>query len=156
MSTARDELLDRFEAAWQRFRTAGPPAERPTIDAFLPADPALCQEVLPGLVEIDFECRLKAKEDLRVEHYFQPGRFPELAGRCALVARLADAERLFRRGGRPSRQELLDRFPHCRAEFESLIADSHCSRASSVRPFRSKTLASGSASSARPSATSLP
>jgi hypothetical protein len=53
---ARDELLDRFEAVCERFLAAGPPGERPVIDAFLPDDPALCQEVLPGLVKIDLEC----------------------------------------------------------------------------------------------------
>jgi tetratricopeptide (TPR) repeat protein len=109
----RDEVLERFEDAWN----AGRPSD---LTALLPDEPALRAAVLPGLVEIDFERRLKAGEDVRVESY--TGRFPELASLPQLVLDLAVSEYRFRRQGRAGlRRELLERFPTHRAELEARL-----------------------------------
>lgn len=66
----RNEVLDRFEAAWRQGR---PPA----VEDALPDDPALRRAALPHLVHIDLERRLKAGQGARARDYFD--RFPELA-----------------------------------------------------------------------------
>jgi serine/threonine protein kinase len=64
------EIVERFEAAWQR-------GEQPALADYLPADGPERRAALPKLVHIDLERRLKAGEALRVEAYLQ--RYPELA-----------------------------------------------------------------------------
>jgi tetratricopeptide (TPR) repeat protein len=111
----RDEILDQFEQAWQR-------GERPAVEAFLPADDALRQAVLPLLLEIDLERRTRAGEDVRIESYFHEGRFPELAGRSDAVLRLVRAAYMLGRADHPGlRRELLERFPAFYAELDACL-----------------------------------
>jgi tetratricopeptide (TPR) repeat protein len=107
----RDEVLDRFEDTWQS-------GGRPTVESILPADPELRRVVLPRLVAIDFERRLKAGEDVRVEDYLAPGRFPELAEQSAIVLDLIVSESSFRE---TPRRQLLERFPSYRDRLEALL-----------------------------------
>src|SRR5262249_52458501 len=76
-------IIKAFEDAWQR-------GERPSIDAFLPADGAERQALLVELLHTDLECRSKAGEAIRVEVYLE--RYPELAGDTDAVLDLIAAE----------------------------------------------------------------
>jgi serine/threonine protein kinase/tetratricopeptide (TPR) repeat protein len=75
------DLLDRFEAAWQR----GP---WPDVEQLLPAEANERRAALVPLLCCDLERRLRPVQSLRVEDYQR--RFPELAqdeaGLCELVA----------------------------------------------------------------------
>jgi tetratricopeptide (TPR) repeat protein len=113
--TTRDAILDRFEDAWQR-------GERPTIHDYLPADPAARRAVLPDLVHIDLERRLKAGETVRVEHYLQPERFPELGQERTEVISLILAEYNLRQGrSHVTPEEYLRRFPQYHAELQAQL-----------------------------------
>jgi tetratricopeptide (TPR) repeat protein/predicted Ser/Thr protein kinase len=113
--TTRDAILDRFEDAWQR-------GERPTIHDYLPADPAARRAVLPDLVHIDLERRLKAGETVRVEHYLQPERFPELAQQRTELISLILAEYNLRQGrSHVTPEEYLRRFPQYHAELQAQL-----------------------------------
>src|ERR1700686_2974980 len=101
----RDALLDRFEAAWRD-------GKRPAIEDYLPDDPGGRRAVLPHLVHIDLELRLKAGEDVRGQHYQK--RFPNLEP--AELAALFAAEYALRRRGfggssKDYLQELLSLLP---------------------------------------------
>ncbi len=103
-----EEIVERFEDAWQE-------APRPDLVNYLPAGAAR-QAVLVELVHVDLECRLKAGDAARVEHYLQ--RFPELAADAAVVLDLVAAEYTFRRRREPGLKldEFLRRFPSCAEE----------------------------------------
>jgi formylglycine-generating enzyme required for sulfatase activity len=111
-----EQLVERFEQAWQR-------GEPPALDDFLPADAAERQAVLPDLVHIDLERRLKAGAAVRVETYLQ--RYPELAARPEVVFALAKAEFLLRRCDDPelSLDEYCRRFPHCAEQLRDWLAE---------------------------------
>jgi WD40 repeat protein len=100
----REEVLDRFEAAW----LAG---QRPVIADFLPADGDQRQALLVELVHVDLEFRLKAGEAARVEEYL--ASFPELEHNRPQLLGLIAREFELRRNREPalSEEEYLRRFP---------------------------------------------
>jgi WD40 repeat protein len=87
-SATLEEIIERFERAWQR-------GEQPRIKDYLPADEPLRRAVLVELIHADLECRLKAGEAARVEDYLE--RYPELAAARAHVAELVRREYQLRR-----------------------------------------------------------
>ncbi len=107
------DLIDAFEEAWQR-------GERPDITAFLPSEAEARRQVLPHLVHIDLEWRLKAGEAVRVEEYLQGQRFPELRDDAAQLLSLVRAEyQLRKRRERVERTEFLQRFPQFSDQLQS-------------------------------------
>src|SRR6516164_3882441 len=86
--SALKDAVTGFDNAWR----AG---QRPSIDSYLPANPALRSRTLIELVHIDLEQRLKAGDPARVEEYL--GRYPELAYDRILALELIAAEYDFRR-----------------------------------------------------------
>jgi WD40 repeat protein len=99
-----DDVIDRFEDAWQ----AGTP---PALDDFLPAGDSGRRPLLVRLVHIDLERRLKAGEAARVEDYL--ARYPELTGGDGVVLGLLAAEYEQRRRREPALlpEEYARRFP---------------------------------------------
>jgi WD40 repeat protein len=87
-STQLEEIVERFEKAWQE----GP---RPALEQYLPADSAIRGALLVELAHVDLERRLKAGEAARVEPYLQ--RFPELARNPQALLDLIQAEYRLRR-----------------------------------------------------------
>jgi tetratricopeptide (TPR) repeat protein len=85
----RNQILDRFETAWQQ-------GQRPTIESVLPLDLASVQrrEVLLHLIPADLELRFKAREPVRAADYVS--RFPELAGEEAFLRSLNQQEAALR------------------------------------------------------------
>lgn len=79
-STALEDIVARFESAWLR-------GQAPVIENLLPPDGPLRLRVLPELLLIDLEDRLKAGLPARVEDYRQ--RFPELASNHAAIVELS-------------------------------------------------------------------
>jgi serine/threonine protein kinase/formylglycine-generating enzyme required for sulfatase activity len=100
----REKILQRFESAWN----ASP---RPDPDAFLPADPAQRALVLPELLCVDLERRLKVGELARVETYIE--RYPALANQPDAVFALLQVEFDQRQGRQPplTLAEYCQRFP---------------------------------------------
>src|SRR5262245_15065757 len=97
-----EQIIDRFEDAWER-------GERPDIDAHLPDG----EERLPLLIElvhIDLERRLKTGETARIESYVE--RYPELA-EAAILTELVSAEFELRRRADPTltAADYASRFP---------------------------------------------
>jgi serine/threonine protein kinase len=70
-SARLDDCVKRFDDAWQT-------GQRPSIEDYLPEDVRDRQAVLPKLVHVDLERRLKAGEPVRVEGYLQ--QYAALAG----------------------------------------------------------------------------
>jgi tetratricopeptide (TPR) repeat protein len=103
-STTLEEVVDRFEQAWQV-------GNLPRLEDFLPPGGALRQALLVELVHVDLEYRLKAKEAARVEQYL--GRYPDLAAdpAAALDLILAEYELRNRLEGPIPFSEYLQRFP---------------------------------------------
>lgn len=97
-------ITARFTAAWQR-------GERPAIDDYLPASSAERLAVLPALVQLDLENRLRVGEMACVEAYL--GRYPELTGDPGTVASLVVAEYQERQRRQPGLgvDEYVRRFP---------------------------------------------
>jgi serine/threonine-protein kinase len=98
----REQLLDRFEAAWRDGR-------RPDVDEFWGANSDL--HILAELALTDLEYRLKEGEAVRVEHYL--ARYPQLAVDTHAVADLLAAEYEWRRRTEPGLAlgEYEQRFP---------------------------------------------
>src|SRR5262249_43481918 len=110
VSLAWDEFLSRFEHTWR----VGVPAD---FDAFVAVVPLSRRAVLlPELVFVDLEYRLKGGEAVRVEDYLK--RHPDLEGNRDRVLELAAWEfELRRRTGRVAIDEYLARFPWAGPEF---------------------------------------
>jgi serine/threonine protein kinase/formylglycine-generating enzyme required for sulfatase activity len=111
-----EQILERFEAAWN----ANP---RPDADAFLPDDPQLRAVVLPELLCVDLERRLKAGESVRVENYLQ--RYPDLANQADAVFALLQVEFDHRQGRQPppSLGEYCQRFPALEPRLREWLAE---------------------------------
>jgi serine/threonine-protein kinase len=109
-----EEMIEQFEAAWQR-------GERPTIEALLPAAAADRRVLLVELVHAELECRLKAGEAARVEEYLQ--RFPELRDDRKAVVSLIAGEQAQRRRREPSLslEDYLRQFPEYEEELLAAI-----------------------------------
>ncbi len=140
-----EELLDRFEQAWQ---AGGPP---PLLEDFLPAGgedqapavplPALLHELAP--IDLEYRWRRCRRQTMlddatqrpvvepcdatmapgfpltpRVEDYLK--RFPHLQADAELVAE--EYRVRHRWGDRPAQQEFVDRFPHLAAELAEALA----------------------------------
>jgi tetratricopeptide (TPR) repeat protein len=105
----REALIGRFEAAW----LAG---QRPSIDAYLPANAEDRRAVLVELAHADLECRLRAGEPARVEAYLR--RYPELAEEPQVALELIEAEYRLRLRAEPglAAEHYLQRFPQWRGE----------------------------------------
>jgi hypothetical protein len=103
------EIVDRFQAAWQR-------GERPAIDDYRPAGDFFA---LVELVHVELELRLKQREEARVETYLQ--RYPELTNDPEAVFGLLQAEYNQRRCRPPvpRLEEYGERFP----QYEGRIRD---------------------------------
>src|SRR4051812_40236685 len=102
-----DQLVDRFERAWQQ----RPP---PAIEEFLPEDPAAANELLLELVKVDLEyrwsrCGVRPARP-RLEDYV--GRLPALGPLRRLPAELIAEEYRVRHrwGDRPGHAEYAARF----------------------------------------------
>jgi predicted ATPase/tRNA A-37 threonylcarbamoyl transferase component Bud32 len=110
------DAVRRFDDAWRK-------EPRPAIKDHLPVDGPLRARLLPELVHIDLELRLKAGEAARVEEYLL--RFPELAADRPAVLDLIAAEHELRRRGEPGLRldEYLQRFPAYRADIPGHIAE---------------------------------
>jgi serine/threonine protein kinase len=112
----REQILQRFEAAW----IASP---CPDVDAFLPNDPELRAFVLPELLCVDLERRLKAGESARVETYLQ--RYSDLAAQADAVFALLQVEFDQRQGRHPppTLAEYCQRFPAFEERLRQWIAE---------------------------------
>src|SRR5207245_1403721 len=108
------EISKRFEEAWQG-------GERPAIDDYLKAQEVAPQKLLPELVHVELECRLKAGEEVRVEAYIE--RFPQLADDVEGVLELIVAEYNFRRRREPNLtpENYVRRFPQFRPELTARL-----------------------------------
>lgn len=106
---ALEELIARFEAAWQR-------AAEPRLDDFLPASVRLRAKALVELVHTDLECRLKAHCEASVEAYLT--EYPELAQDRSAVIELIVADCTYRQrlGHACSPADYASRFPDLREE----------------------------------------
>jgi serine/threonine protein kinase/formylglycine-generating enzyme required for sulfatase activity len=115
----REKWIQQFEDAWEQGR-------RPTIDEFLPHDPADRAEVLAELVHADLEIRLKSGESVQVEDYLE--RYPELEGNPEIVLNLIASEYDLRarRLPAPLPGDYVRRFP----QFGSMIQRQLCTPAS--------------------------
>jgi serine/threonine protein kinase len=104
-----DEVLRRFEAAWQAGQT-------PVLDDFLEGQDTERRALLIELVHTDLEHRLKGGQGVRVEDYL--ARYPELADERQQVVVLIIVEYELRRRFRPNvaPEEYLRRFPQFHAE----------------------------------------
>jgi serine/threonine protein kinase len=102
--TTREEVIRRFEAAWQR----GP---RPSVEDYLPPDEPLRRSILIELVLTDLEFRLKNGEDARAEQYLD--RFDVLRSKPGVELELITAELDLRRRREPGLaiDGFLTRFP---------------------------------------------
>jgi tetratricopeptide (TPR) repeat protein/tRNA A-37 threonylcarbamoyl transferase component Bud32 len=98
------QVLDAFDAAWQEQAT-------PPLEPYLPsADHPSRQSILVGLVSIDMERRLKARQTIRTEDYLE--RFPELRQDEEQLLELVLLEhRLRQQHGLGGSDDLYDRFP---------------------------------------------
>jgi serine/threonine protein kinase len=110
-----EQIIDRFEQAWQR-------GEHPALDDYLPPGEAERRAALVELVQIDLERRLKAGEAVQVETYLE--RYPELAARPEVVFELAKAEYTQRRRNEPALNltAYCQRFPQCADQFREWLA----------------------------------
>src|SRR5262245_10658296 len=129
-----EQLLDKFEEAWQR----NPP---PAVEEFLPpsavSGPTLddpgCLDVLKELIKIDMEYRWRrtaasanagnaVAEFSRLEDYLR--RYPALLRAEALLTELIGEEYRGRHrwGDRPTHAEYAHRFPSCWAQLKHLLA----------------------------------
>src|SRR4051812_20304782 len=99
-----EDPVDAFEDGWQR-------GEGPSIDDFLPSDPAARFLLLGRLIHIDLEYRLRRRETIRVEAYL--ARYPELAAEGAVLLDLLAWEYHLRQSREPglSMTEYVQRFP---------------------------------------------
>lgn len=105
----QEEILERFESAWQRHGHAA-------IDDFLPPpDAAPRRLLLLELIKIDLEYQWARARKLRIEDYLR--QFPELSNATdAPLALIAEEIRVRRlHGCPPSAAELVTRFPECAA-----------------------------------------
>jgi CHASE2 domain-containing sensor protein len=120
------EVVDRFEAAWQR-------GQQPALGDYLPADGAQRLTVLIELVHVDLERRLKAGEAVRVETYLK--RYPELAEDQAVVLDLLTAEFALRRRRQPELPvaEFVQRFPHHGAAIQQRLEQQAFETGAAVR-----------------------
>ncbi len=99
-----DDLVEQFEASWQR-------GERPSIDALLPEEHCARLAVLTELVHCDLERRIRQGGATGVEGYLQ--RYPELQSQRETVIELVETEFVSRRRQDPGLavEAYLDRFP---------------------------------------------
>jgi serine/threonine protein kinase/tetratricopeptide (TPR) repeat protein len=106
MTAGIEDYVYAFEDAWQS-------GTQPEIEDHLAVESEQHEEVLSELAHIDFEYRLKAGENIRVESYLQ--RFPELNAPETLLS-LAQLEFTIRRrcGDSVSLDEFVERFPQHR------------------------------------------
>jgi serine/threonine protein kinase/Tfp pilus assembly protein PilF len=110
-----EEILARFESAWQR-------GERPAVDAYLPTEASLRLPVLQELIHTDLEYDWKAGLGTRVESYLE--RFPELHDHDEFLVELVAAEWQHRaRHERVSRAEYESRFPKHAARLAQVLDD---------------------------------
>jgi eukaryotic-like serine/threonine-protein kinase len=115
-----DKLLRAFETAW---RTESPPR----LDDFLPKDGSERQAVLPELVLLDLEFRLKRGEPVRVDAYLTA--YPELARRRQTVLELLVTEFELRKrlDSGVQAEDYLTRFPEYAADlpghFRKVLAE---------------------------------
>jgi formylglycine-generating enzyme required for sulfatase activity/tRNA A-37 threonylcarbamoyl transferase component Bud32 len=103
--------LDRLEVAVRAFEDAWQQGKRPAIDAALPAPGPERRAVLIELIHVDLECRLRAGQPVRVEHYLK--KYSELKADTALVIDFLVKEERFRRAREPQLtvDEYVQRFP---------------------------------------------
>jgi serine/threonine protein kinase len=108
-----DEIVDRFEEAWQ----AGRP---PSLDEYVPADGQGRRPLLLRLVHVDLERRLKSGAAIRVEEYL--ARYPEL-GEASVALDLLAAEYEQRRRREPGLrvEEYAQRFPQYREQLSQYL-----------------------------------
>ena len=111
-----DQIIGRFEDAWQ----SGQP---PSIDQYLPDDPAHRLRILAELVQIDLERRLKRGEAIRVESYLE--RYPDLTSNPGFIVDLIKAEyaQRLRSESTLSLLDYLGRFPQFKEQLQELIGD---------------------------------
>jgi predicted ATPase len=114
--SALKDAVRRFESAWQQ-------GLRPVIEDYLPVGDGLRSRLLPELVHLDLEMRLKGGEPARVEEYL--ARYPELTADRAALGLIA-AEFTLRRRGEPhlDGEEYLRRFPNFHRELAEHLAGS--------------------------------
>src|SRR5262245_5351833 len=123
-----ERLLQRFESAWRQ-------GSRPTIEDYLPPEPAQRTAVLIELVATDLEYRLRAGERARVEDYL--GRYADLQSNGRLLLELIAAEFDLRRESEPdlAPDEYLRRFPQVASDLPAHLGDlSSSSRRRKARP----------------------
>jgi hypothetical protein len=114
------EILDRFEAAWDRA-----PASATTVDLkpFLPADDRLRTLTLAELIKADLEIRWRRGQEGLVEQYLE--QFPELGNTPTLPAALIYEEYRVRQrfGDKPDLASYQERFPEQYHDLERLIRE---------------------------------
>ena len=109
-----EQAIRGFEQAWRQ-------GARPAIEDFLPGGGAARRAVLVELVHADLECRLKAGEAIRIEHYLE--RFPELTQERDFLLSLVVAEIQLRRRAEPEvgTAEYAGRFPQIKDQLAELL-----------------------------------
>ncbi len=111
-----DDLVDRFESAWQQ-------GQPPAIEDYLPRDQLQRQAVLVELVHVDLERRLARGGSAGVEEYLE--KYPFLAQDRALVMDLIASEYRLRKRRDPgvTVSAFVERFPLYRDEIRQCLAD---------------------------------
>lgn len=109
-----EEIAARFRSAWWQ-------GKRPELDDYLPSDPEKRRIALPKMAQIDLECRLNCKENVRVETYLE--KYAELTGDRSALLDLIEFEFNHRRRGQPglALDEYTQRFPQFGAELNERL-----------------------------------
>ena len=130
--TRLEEIVDRFEAAWQR-------DERPSIAEFLTDDAADRAELLAELVHTELELRLKSGAAARIEEYL--AQFPELSNVRTTVLGLIVAEFELRQRRQPdlSTAEFFQRFPEHSTALATQLQSTTATLPEFPESFRDKT-----------------
>jgi serine/threonine protein kinase/tetratricopeptide (TPR) repeat protein len=115
--TRQEELLEAFEAAWQR-------GERPALEEFLPEGEGERAALLPELVRVDLEFRIKGGENARVEGYLE--RYPALRQDRNAVLQLIRGEHDWRKQISSSAGSLWNEFLRRFPEYGNEVAGIAC------------------------------
>lgn len=121
-AAGREKRVFLLESSWRQARPSGALPSLEEIARLLEGFDGDRAALLPELVHVDLEHRLRVDPTARVELYLN--RFPELRGQSSFVVDLLASEFSLRRRSEPglSATEYEDRFPELMPELERQIA----------------------------------